>query len=129
MLNNERRLYLRKDKKMRNTTKILCAAVVLFILCTGIAHATSYVSADGTVFDKSTYTIVTTYACGNLTCNFSTTYQTLKIQRPDGSKVNADCMASDQILCTCQNAHIGAPASGAATCNDGSCTWTSLEAQ
>lgn len=91
---------------MRSCIATCCLIVV--VLAGLPAAAVSWVTAEGTVHSKWT-------SGGALY---------LKIERPDGSKVAADCMFTDQILFDCQAAAIGSQAQGRARCENGVCTWT-----
>jgi hypothetical protein len=106
--------YLKRGRqKMR--IKVCIAVILAVFLSSSLAlYATSFVSADGAVHSVWTTVSGITY---------------LKIERPDGSKVNADCMNSDQVTFTCQSCNIGDPASGFARCDGGVCTWLDLSIQ
>lgn len=92
---------------MKKVVKNVIVIVVVALLCASALYALSYVRASGHVHSK--------------------TSTTLKIQRPDGSKVNADCMASDAVYYECLTATPGDPANGFAECNSGWCSWLTLE--
>lgn len=93
--------------------KILALVLALALCAYSVVRADSWVEAEGVVFSK--------------THNSSTGFTTLKIMRPNGSKVNADCMINDAMTVLCLNAGLGNPASGRAFCTGGFCSWTELE--
>jgi hypothetical protein len=92
---------------MKKVARNVIIIAVVALLCTAALYALSYVRASGHVHSK--------------------TSTTLKIQRPDGSKVNADCMVSDAIRHQCNIATPGDPAEGFAECISGWCSWIELD--
>lgn len=92
--------------KMFIVGRVAFAFVVLFCGLTVDVQATS-VSATGVV-EQITST-------------------TLRIERPDGSKLNASCTNSEYPTIECNSAIIGKAALGRATCSEGFCAWTCLD--
>lgn len=97
-------------------SKVIRVLAVLFLSITvygSPSYADTWVEAEGVIFAK--------------THNAVTGFTTLKILRPDGSKVNADCMINDAMTVLCLEAGLGNPANGRAFCTGGFCSWIELE--
>lgn len=94
--------------------RFACAIIGIVVLFGSALYATSFVSAEGEVHSVWVTVSGITY---------------LKIERPDGSKVAADCHFTDAILNECQRSTPGDPAAGFARCDGGFCTWLTLEVE
>ena len=92
---------------MKNIKLAIIIFTVLVSTATA-AFALSWVQADGHVHSVTVTSSGIVY---------------LKIERPDSTKVNADCMQSDEIRHKCEAALVGEVASGTARCVSGYCTW------
>lgn len=93
-----------------NLIKFACVSIVLLLASMSVPIHASSVSATGQVHSI--------WTSGGVTF--------LKIERPDGSKVAADC-ASGVIANECAIANIGDDAWGRASCTMGYCAWTCID--
>ena len=82
----------------------------------------STVCAEGTVHSEGTATVIYLDTNGNFL--YSEEWDTLKIIRPNGSKVNADCKNTGM---ACAALEVGDAAIGCATCTNGWCSWDQLD--
>lgn len=99
---------------------VVCVLAIAFTVPT---YAATWVEAEGVVHSSGSQIFYVFDAAGNFL--YSETYPTLKIERPNGTKVNGDCRLT-MMACNYFKDHVGDPVWGILKIQGGWGTWQDM---